>query len=153
MKGLELQKAAQVFHEIAVKLLLTIRPDVLEMLNHHRSQGHAAVLVFGTFQEVLDHVASRLGVSYTVGTCLEKRDGHYTGGVQGPFCFGEAKARLLLDFLNNSGLEVDMTASYAYGDRMYDIPFLELVGNPVAVCPDERLLAHARERGWQVVGD
>ena len=57
------------------------------MLNHHRSQGYSTVLVSGTFQDVLDAVASKVGVPYVVRTRLEKSDGRYTGEVQGPFCF------------------------------------------------------------------
>jgi phosphoserine phosphatase len=30
---------------------------------------------------------------------------------------------------------------------------LGLVGHPVAVYPDEALLAHAQERDWPVIGD
>jgi phosphoserine phosphatase len=43
-------------------------------------------------------------------------------------------------------------ASYAYADRHTDLPLMGLVGHPVAVYPDEALLAHARQRGWPVIG-
>ncbi len=45
---------------------------------------------------------------------------------------------------------VDLRRSYAYADSISDLPMLEAVGNPVAVNPDRRLAAAARERGWQL---
>jgi phosphoserine phosphatase len=45
---------------------------------------------------------------------------------------------------------LDLSRSYAYADAISDLPMLEAVGNPVAVNPDRRLLAAAKDRGWQV---
>jgi phosphoserine phosphatase len=45
---------------------------------------------------------------------------------------------------------VDLSRSYAYADSISDLPMLEAVGNPVAVNPDRRLAAAAKERGWQL---
>jgi phosphoserine phosphatase len=45
---------------------------------------------------------------------------------------------------------IDLERSAAYSDSANDIPLLSLVGQPVAVNPDARLLAHARAQGWQV---
>jgi len=47
---------------------------------------------------------------------------------------------------------VNLSSSYAYGDRVQDIPVLEMVGHPVAVYPDKELLTYANERGWTVIG-
>ena len=47
--------------------------------------------------------------------------------------------------------EVDLAASTAYSDSAADLPFLEVVGRPVAVNPDRRLRRVARERGWPVL--
>jgi phosphoserine phosphatase len=69
-----------------------------------------------------------------------------------PFCFGPYKVQRTKEFLETAGWEVDFASSFAYADTIYDVPLLESVGNPVAVCPDEELLAHARQRGWPVMG-
>jgi hypothetical protein len=42
---------------------------------------------------------------------------------------------------------IDLAASYAYADSIYDLPLLEAVGHPVAVSPEERLASIARQRG------
>jgi len=47
---------------------------------------------------------------------------------------------------------IDLAASYAYADSIYDLPLLEAVGHPVAVSPEERLASIARQRGWPILG-
>src|SRR5438552_3125234 len=46
---------------------------------------------------------------------------------------------------------LDLTRCHAYSDSVNDLPMLELVGNPVAMNPDRKLLVIARKRGWQVL--
>ena len=46
---------------------------------------------------------------------------------------------------------IDMSASYAYSDSVYDTPLLSAVGHPVAVNPDPRLLLMALARRWPVL--
>jgi hypothetical protein len=41
--------------------------------------------------------------------------------------------------------------STAYSDSHTDLPFLEVVGNPVVVNPDRDLRRIARERGWPIL--
>ena len=45
----------------------------------------------------------------------------------------------------------DLAVSTAYSDSHTDLPFLEAVGNPVAVNPDRELRRIAAERGWPVL--
>jgi fatty acyl-CoA reductase len=46
---------------------------------------------------------------------------------------------------------VDFTASVAYADSSADIAMFEMVGEAVAVHPDEFLLPIAKERGWKII--
>jgi HAD superfamily hydrolase (TIGR01490 family) len=152
LKGIRKEEASHLFSEVAEELLATVRPDILEHLKGHQAEGHTLLLISGTFQPLLEVVADRLGVDYAVGTLLEERNGRYTGRLRSPFCFGEAKATMLRDFLRERGLSIDLASSYAYADRIYDIPFLEMVGNPIATYPDEGLLEYARRKGWRIIG-
>jgi HAD superfamily hydrolase (TIGR01490 family) len=152
-KSVRLEKAEPEWQAVAEDLLSEQREDVVELLRKHQSEGHMVVLVSGTFQPVLRIMAGRLGVQHFVGTPLEEKDGRYTGRLSAPMYFAGEKARQLKMYVERNGFDVDMTASYAYADRMYDRAFLEMVGHPVAVYPDEPLLAHAREKGWQVIGE
>jgi phosphoserine phosphatase len=48
-------------------------------------------------------------------------------------------------------LEIDLENSFAYADSLGDIHLLEMVGNPVAVFPDEHLKPVVERRGWPVI--
>ena len=45
----------------------------------------------------------------------------------------------------------DLAECTAYSDSHTDLPFLEVVGHPVAVNPDRRLRRIAQERGWPIL--
>ena len=45
---------------------------------------------------------------------------------------------------------IDLSASYAYGDSIADVPMLRSVGHPRVVNPDRPLATAAREMGWPV---
>jgi HAD superfamily hydrolase (TIGR01490 family) len=151
--GFSRQEAQQAFqwiwdHDVAHFLYL----EAMSTLRWHQEQGHQVVLVSGTFQELLEIIAQGLGIPHAVGTSLEVRGERYTGRIVPPFCFGPYKVQRTKKFLETAGWEIDFASSFAYADTIYDVPFLESVGNPVAVCPDEGLLAQARQRGWPVMG-
>ena len=62
---------------------------------------------------------------------------------------GEQKTLKVHEALD--GLQIDWENSYAYGDSFSDLPVLELVGNAVAVRPEEKLRSLANERGWEII--
>ena len=76
-------------------------------------------------------------------------DGTYTGRIDGPFVYREGKAEAVRALAEREG--IDLAASYAYSDSESDLPFLRLVGNPVAVNPDAALARVARDENWEVV--
>ena len=129
-----------------------LRPDILARLHQHRAQGHLVALVSGTFAPFLEVIARHLGVQHAIGTPLEVADGRYTGRIVPPLCQSEGKPLRAQAYLADQKVEVDWDASFAYADRDSDIPLLSLVGQPVAVHPDEMLLAHARANDWPVIG-
>jgi HAD superfamily hydrolase (TIGR01490 family) len=135
-------------HDVAHSL----HREAISTLRCHQEQGHQVVLVSGTFQELLEVIAQGLEIPHAVGTPLEVRGERYTGRIVPPFCFGSYKVQRTKEFLKAAGWEIDLASSFAYADTIYDMPLLESVGNPVAVGPDEGLLAHARQRGWAVMG-
>ena len=129
-----------------------MRPDMLALMQKHKSQGDKVLLLSGMFQEFLEVEGERLGADYAIGTRLELKDGTYSGKIIKPLCFGDNKARLLQEFILNKQLAVDFARSTAYADSYYDRPVFNLVGHPVAAYPDKRLLQLAIANHWQVVG-
>ena len=152
--GLRPEEAQAIFHWVTDQALIpSLRLDVAEVLRRHQAEGHLMVLVSGAFEELLACIGERLGVQHVVGTRLEVKRGRYSGRAVKPSCFGDDKVTLLTELLAKRGLEVDFSQSFSYGDSFFDVPVLELVGNPVAVYPDSELWDYALQRGWQIIGE
>ena len=153
LRGWPLAEAQDVFEELTeAQVVPNVRPDVVARLHQHRDQGHLVALVSGTFAPFLEVIARHLGVQHAIGTPLEATDGRYTGRIVPPLCQSEGKPQRVRAYFADGGVEIDWDASFAYADRDTDISLLSLVGQPVAVYPDEMLLAHARANDWPVIG-
>jgi len=59
----------------------------------------------------------------------------------------EKKRRLLAEFPDH---DVDWDHSYGYGNSIEDVPFLEVLGHPVAVNSDRKLKKFALQRNWPI---
>ena len=154
LRGWTPDQAGALFDQlIEEQIRPNLRPDVLDRLRHHQAQGHTVALVSGTFGPFLEQIAGAIDVPHAIGTPLEVRDGHYTGRIVPPLCQGQGKPQRVQAHFEERGLEVDWATSFAYADRDLDIPLLERTGQPVAVYPDQALWAHARARGWPVLGE
>jgi phosphoserine phosphatase len=58
----------------------------------------------------------------------------------------------LHDWLAGRGRRLgEFAESILYSDSHNDLPLLERVTRPVAVDPDEKLAARAKQRGWAVI--
>ena len=122
--------------------------EPLRLVQQHRERGERVYIVSATLQEIVQHIADDLGFDGAIGSTCEIVDGVYTGRSLRA-THGETKADALRELAATE--DIDLAASTAYSDSYTDVPFLEVVGHPVAANPDRRLRAIARERGWQVV--
>lgn len=118
--------------------------ESLSLVERHRRRGEPVYIVSATLQEIVEAIAADLGFDGALGTRCEVVDGRYTGKAIRAL-HAESKAAAIRE------LPHDLAASTAYSDSHTDLPFLEAVGNPVAVNPDKRLRRIATERGWPVL--
>ena len=152
VKGLKREKAEEMFHWLADEYLLpTLKKNVLEKLKKHQENGFLTILTSGSFQELLQILTKRLNIDFAIGTELEQRSNKFSGRIVPPFCFGQGKAEKIKSFLSERNLKINFQESFAYSDSFFDLPILELVGNPVVVEPDEKLLKIAKNKGWQII--
>jgi len=123
-----------------------IFPDALQQLRDHKAAGHRVVLLSGALDFLLEPMKDL--ADDVLCSTLAQENGAFTGELTGAPVAGDARARMLASFARRRNL--DLSRSYAYADSISDLPMLEAVGNPVAVNPDRRLGAAARDRGWRV---
>ncbi len=137
---------------VAEALEPVLRPLVygepLALVQRHRERGEPTYIVSAALQEVVDALADELDFDGALGTVCEVVDGVYTGrGIRS--LHGENKAAAVRELA--AAERFDLAASTAYSDSHTDLPFLEAVGNPVAVNPDRELRRVAAARGWPVL--
>ena len=122
--------------------------EPLDLVHQHRERGEPVYIVSATLQEIVDAIADDLGFDGALGTLCEVEDGVYTGRSIRSL-HGEAKAQATVELAEERGY--DLAASTAYSDSHTDLPFLEVVGRPVAVNPDRELRRVAADRAWPVL--
>ena len=132
--------------EPALKPLVFREP--LDLVARHRERGERVYIVSAALQEIVDALAQELGFDGAVGSICEVVDGRYTGRSLRA-CHGPGKAEAVRELAVAKGIE--LARSTAYSDSHTDLPFLETVGNPVAVNPDRELRRIARDRGWPIL--
>jgi HAD superfamily hydrolase (TIGR01490 family) len=122
-------------------------PGARWLLQHHLDAGDFCVILSAAPQELVETVAAALGAHRAVGSRGTVVAGRMTGGLDGPFCYGQGKLTRLAAEVG----PVDMTSACAYADSASDLPLLRACGHPVAVNPDRRLLRAAVEATWPVL--
>jgi len=152
IKGIKTERVKEIFAKLSDEYLLpSLKKKVWEKLKNHQEEGFLTILTSGSFQELLEIIAERLNIDFVIGTELEVAKDRFSGKIIPPFCFGQGKAEKVRKFLSGNGLKINFKESFAYSDSFFDLPLLELVGNPVVVEPDKKLLETANTRGWQII--
>ena len=135
---------------MASRILPLIRPGARSLLERHRDAER--LIITATNRFVTGPIAAALGIPDLLATELEQEDGRFTGRAVGTPCFREGKVVRLAEWLASRGERLsDFSESWFYSDSANDIPLLSIVTHPVAVHPDDRLRAHAAERGWPIL--
>lgn len=130
------------------ELLGRIRLHLAKEMEEHRRAGRGIVLLTSTLDLIAAPFYRHFGFDALIATRLEVMDGLFTGGVAGNIPYGEAKAEAART--HAAAVGADLARCFAYGDRYGDRFLMEEVGNAVAVCPDRKLIAIARARGWRI---
>jgi HAD superfamily hydrolase (TIGR01490 family) len=131
----------------------TIRPLMLEsaqqLIDKHKGRGDTLLVITATNRFVTEPIVNLYGIENLLATTPEFIDGRYTGGFNGTPCFREGKVKLLEAWLKNS--TETMQDSWFYSDSHNDLPLLQLVDNPVAVDPDDKLADFAKTANWPII--
>jgi HAD superfamily hydrolase (TIGR01490 family) len=132
------------------KIVPMIRPAALALVRSHAHDLCAIITATNSF--VTAPIVREFGVEHLIATEPAHVGGEFTGRVTGTPCFREGKLQRLESWLAVRGVALSSFGqSWFYSDSMNDLPLLSRVTHPVAVDPDDRLLAHAREHGWKIL--
>jgi HAD superfamily hydrolase (TIGR01490 family) len=136
----------EIFETILKK---TIRPEIESKINFHRSNGALVVILSSSLYPVCKAAADHLKMDGIICSELETSNGIFTGHPDGSFCFDEEKVNRLTEYCKDNNTSPG--DAWYYGDSIADLPALSLVGNPVCINPDKKLLKAASLRGWEII--
>jgi len=135
------------FIEEAIKPLML--KSAQQLIDKHKNRGDTLLVITATNRFVTEPIIQLYGIENLLATTPEFIDGRYTGGFNGIPCFREGKVKLLEAWLKDSA--ETMQDSWFYSDSHNDLPLLQLVDNPVAVDPDEKLTEFASAANWPII--
>ncbi len=147
--GLSRQEMNTYFEEFKAAIAMNLNQQVLVTIHKHLQEDIQIYLVSGAYTQFLEQVISDYPFQQIIGTEILYSSDRVDTSLPLDHVNGPTKATKIRELLENQ--QIDWENSYAYGDSYSDIHILELVGNPVAVRPEEKLRQVAIERGWTIL--
>lgn len=128
-----------------------IRTGARDAIARDKAEGRRLVLATASYRLYADAIAQRLGFDDVIATgSVIGLDERLRNRIEGENCYGEAKKRMIDDWVEKSGLIGRHGHIRFYSDHASDEPVFEWADEAVAVNPHDRLAKLAKERGWRV---
>ncbi len=121
----------------------TYTRDLIKKLH---GDGYFLLAISGSHHELVREIAHHYDFDDFVGTTYERTDQKFSGK---KFVASHDKKQVLEQLVQKH--QLTFKDSYAVGDSLSDAVMLEMVENPLAFNPDERLFTVAREHQWKIV--
>jgi HAD superfamily hydrolase (TIGR01490 family) len=128
-----------------------IRPGAHKAIARDKAEGRRLVLATASYRLYADAIAERLGFDDVIGTgSVIGLDERIRSRIHGENAYGEAKMRMIAEWLDKSGLKDRHGHVRFYSDHASDEPTFNWVDEPVAVNPHGPLERLAKTRGWAI---
>ena len=128
-----------------------VRPGARAAIERDRAEGRRLILATASYRLYADAIAQRLGFDDVIATgSVIGLDERVHAKIDGDNCYGEAKLRMISQWVEKSGLLGKQGHVRFYSDHASDAPAFEWADEPVAVNPHARLARLAAQRGWRV---
>ncbi len=134
--------------------------STVALVKRHQDNGDLCAIVTATTELISGPIAHLFGIDQLVATRPATLSGvqgaPFTGEIDGEPCYRQHKVTRVNDWLasrppGSRRSLAEFEKSWFYSDAMGDLPLLNAVSDPVVVCPDERLRAHALRSGWPIL--
>jgi phosphoserine phosphatase len=129
-KRLELLAGTDVAMLDMVAADLVLAPGARTLVRTLKRLGYATAVVSGGFVQVIDKVATDLGIDQVAANTLEVVDGRMTGRLVGPIVDRAGKAAALVRFAEAA--RVPLSQTVAVGDGANDLDMLSTAGLGIA---------------------
>lgn len=149
LDDLTVEEADIYFEQAAQKMRLHFNEDIVEKVKEHAADDIHIMLVSGAYTPLLHTVIQHLPIDTVIGTNIPVAKGKIISKAPIDYVQGIRKNEKVQHFLQND--TIDWENSYAYGDSYSDLSVLNLVGNPVAVQPDDKLRTIAKRKNWKIL--
>lgn len=150
VKHMTTEQAKKYFEENIEAIMQYLNPAIVSEIESKRREGYELILLSGCFMDILEPLRKQLVLDIALGTVLHyKEDNGLDLSQDISIISGANKALRLKGYLQNQ--LIDWDNSYAYGDSYYDYEILSMVGNPIAVRPDDKLLKIAQSKSWRII--
>ncbi len=142
--------------EFEARVAPRIPTDMQALVRKHLDAGDLCAIVTATTRFIAEPFGRLFRIDDVLATEAATESGRpeaaLTGEIAGDPCYREHKLTHVNAWLSLRQMRlVDFERSWFYSDSASDLPLLKAVSDPVAVQPDERLLACARAAGWPVL--
>ena len=138
------------FMDTRIRPIMT--PQARALVKAKLDAGAIVAVVTATNSFVTGPIVRAFGIPHLVATVPAQENGAFTGKPRGTPAFKSGTIERVEGWLESLGLWWDsFEISSFYSDSHNDLPLMNMVGNPVAVDPDDTLRAHATAQGWPVI--
>ena len=126
-----------------------VRPGAKAAIARDKAEGRRVIMATASYRFYAREIAERLGFDDCIGTnSILGLDERVHAKIDGENCYGPAKLKMIVEWLEKSGL--DRKNVRFYSDHASDAPVFEWADEAVAVNPHARLARLAALRGWKI---
>lgn len=120
------------------------------LIRYLKEKNYFLFAISGSPGHILTTFAKEIGFDKYLGGYYEVQNRKFTGNQP----YGNParnKEKTLKEFLDKSEVKFDLKDSIGIGDTQGDIPFLKMLGNPIAFNPNRELAEYADKNNWKII--
>lgn len=147
-QGKSINELSRLVDSFLDKYFLCLQNEqIINVLQEVQNHGKFIAILSSSPSFLVEAIAKRLRVDHFLATEYLVNSRGVINGLS-ILVQGDEKAAFVKSLVNSG--RYSKQDIIAFSDSIYDLPFLESAGTPVAVSPDRRLYRLSLEKGWQI---